>query len=96
MYTKMIRKNLPLCTRISRNRLGGRIWLLALPLLVGLYGCADDANVVIINYDILGKWRAKLRQRWDVLIADECHYVKNKDAKRSKRLYALTARRKNR
>ncbi len=54
----------------------------------------DDANVVIINYDILTKWRAKLRGAWDVLIADECHYVKNKEAKRSKRLYALKARRK--
>jgi SWI/SNF-related matrix-associated actin-dependent regulator 1 of chromatin subfamily A len=53
----------------------------------------DDANVVIINYDILTKWRTKLRKQWDVLIADECHYVKNKAAKRSKRLYALKARR---
>jgi SWI/SNF-related matrix-associated actin-dependent regulator 1 of chromatin subfamily A len=54
----------------------------------------ENANVVIINYDILGKWRAQLREPWDVLIADECHYVKNKQAKRSKRLYALKARRK--
>lgn len=54
----------------------------------------EDAEVVIINYDILGKWRAKLRRTWDVLIADECHYVKNKSAKRSKRLYALKARRR--
>jgi SWI/SNF-related matrix-associated actin-dependent regulator 1 of chromatin subfamily A len=54
----------------------------------------EDAAVVIINYDILGKWRAKLRRTWDVLIADECHYVKNKSAKRSKRLYALKARRR--
>lgn len=54
----------------------------------------EEASVVIINYDILGKWRAKLRRTWDVLIADECHYVKNKDAKRSKRLYSLKARRK--
>lgn len=54
----------------------------------------EDAQVVVINYDVLSKWAAKLRRTWDVLIADECHYVKNKDAKRSKRLYALKARRR--
>ncbi len=54
----------------------------------------EDADVVIVNYEILGKWRAQLREPWDVLVVDECHYVKNKQAKRSKRLYALEARRK--
>ena len=54
----------------------------------------DTADIVIINYDILGKWKKELRRPWDVLVADECHYVKNKDAKRSKALYALDARRK--
>lgn len=54
----------------------------------------DEADVVIINYDILAKWAKKLRRAWDVLIVDECHYVKNKKAKRSKRLYAIEARRK--
>ena len=54
----------------------------------------DGANVVIINYDILGKWKKELRQPWDVLVADECHFVKNKDARRSKALYALRARRR--
>ena len=52
------------------------------------------ADVVIVNYEILGKWRAELRETWDVLVVDECHYVKNKQAQRSKRLYALQARRK--
>ena len=54
----------------------------------------EDADVVIINYDILGKWEHELEGEWSVLIVDECHYVKNKDAKRSKRLYAIEARRK--
>ena len=53
-----------------------------------------DADVVIVNYDILGKWQTELRaQTWDVLIADECHYVKNRDAKRTKRLFKLKAKR---
>jgi SWI/SNF-related matrix-associated actin-dependent regulator 1 of chromatin subfamily A len=54
----------------------------------------EDSNVVIINYDILRKWKKHLRGKWDVLIADECHYVKNKEAKRSKALYSLKAKRK--
>jgi SWI/SNF-related matrix-associated actin-dependent regulator 1 of chromatin subfamily A len=53
-----------------------------------------DVDVVIVNYENLGKWEKELARSWDVLIADECHYVKNRDAKRSKRLYALEARRK--
>ena len=54
----------------------------------------DGAQVVIVNYDILSKWKSELARPWDVLVADECHYVKNKDAQRSKNLYALEARRK--
>jgi SWI/SNF-related matrix-associated actin-dependent regulator 1 of chromatin subfamily A len=53
-----------------------------------------DAEVVIVNYAMLGKWAAELGGDWDVLVADECHYVKNKDAKRSKHLYAIRAKRK--
>ncbi len=52
------------------------------------------ANVVIINYDILGKWKKELKGSWDVLVADECHFVKNKEAQRSKALYAIKASRK--
>lgn len=54
----------------------------------------EEAEVVIINYDILTKWAAKLRGNWDVLIVDECHYVKNRKAKRSKRVYSISATRK--
>lgn len=53
-----------------------------------------DANVVVINYDILGKWKDELSHEWDILVADECHYVKNKDAKRSKNLFAIEAKRR--
>ncbi|MEZ6014858.1 MAG: DEAD/DEAH box helicase [Planctomycetota bacterium] len=53
----------------------------------------SDADVVIINYDLLRKWEKQLRRAWDVLIVDECHYVKNREAQRSKRLYALRAER---
>lgn len=70
-------------------------WLVE-PGEVGVAGkkFPTGADVVIVNYDILGKWKQQLAGAWDVLVADECHYVKNKDAKRSKALYAIEARRK--
>ncbi len=53
-----------------------------------------DAQVVITNYEVLGKWSKELKGEWDLLVADECHYVKNRHAKRSKRLFAIEARRR--
>jgi SWI/SNF-related matrix-associated actin-dependent regulator of chromatin subfamily A-like protein 1 len=66
------------------------------PMRVGVAGKTfpEDADVVILNYEILEKWKKHLGETWDLLIADECHYVKNKDAKRSKRLYGLKAERR--
>ena len=44
-----------------------------------------DTQIVIINYDILNKYRTILgRRRWDLSVADEAHYIKNPKAKRSK------------
>lgn len=44
-------------------------------------------NIVIINYDILFKMRKDIDKRtWDLLIADESHFVKNNKAKRTKAL----------
>src|SRR5579864_789018 len=46
-----------------------------------------DTDVVIVNYDILDKNHAALIAReWDLLIADECHKVKNPDAARTQKL----------
>jgi|688.fasta_scaffold00779_12 SWI/SNF-related matrix-associated actin-dependent regulator 1 of chromatin subfamily A len=45
----------------------------------------DFADVVIINYDILHKYRAEIDARqWDLLVVDEAHYLKNPKAKRTK------------
>jgi SWI/SNF-related matrix-associated actin-dependent regulator 1 of chromatin subfamily A len=46
--------------------------------------CFPSADIVIINYDILTKWKEKLSYYWDLVIADECHWVKNPKAQRSK------------
>ena len=44
-------------------------------------------DIVILNYDILTKQKDALTQYvWDLLILDECHYVKNLKAQRTKAL----------
>jgi SWI/SNF-related matrix-associated actin-dependent regulator 1 of chromatin subfamily A len=46
-----------------------------------------DTDVVILNYDVLKKYREQIGARqWDVLIADESHYVKNPKAQRTQML----------
>lgn len=43
-----------------------------------------DADVVIVNYDILKRFHAQLRAiEWDLIIADEAHYLKNQKAQRT-------------
>jgi SWI/SNF-related matrix-associated actin-dependent regulator 1 of chromatin subfamily A len=50
-------------------------------------GSWPTANIVIVNYDILKKWRAAIDMvEWDLLIVDEAHYVKNSRAQRTKLL----------
>lgn len=53
------------------------------------------ADVLIINYDILGKYADQIKAGdWDLRVSDEAHYGKNPKAARSKALYAIPARRK--
>ena len=54
-----------------------------------------DADVVFISYDILASKEAQalLRARcWDVVIADEAHYLKNHNTKRAYNLLGLPPR----
>jgi len=45
---------------------------------------ADARGIVVINYDVLHKHIAFLRSvTWDILICDEAHYLKNRDARRT-------------
>lgn len=41
------------------------------------------SKIVVINYDILSYWKEHLK-KYDMLILDECHYVKNRKALRTK------------
>lgn len=52
------------------------------------------ADIIIVNYDILTKLPELTAAKFDLIIADECHYAKNPKAKRSIALYALEARRR--
>ena len=42
------------------------------------------ADVVIVNYDIVDRYMGSISQtEWDLLVVDECHYLKNPKAKRT-------------
>lgn len=57
-------------------------------------GWDDEADNVIINYDILNKWRDKLLDRkWDQVIFDESHYLKGPDSQRTKMSFEIKAHR---
>jgi SNF2 family DNA or RNA helicase len=52
---------------------------------------SDDADIVIVNYDILKNFHnpknikeSRIYDKFDVIIADECHYVSNPQSKRTK------------
>jgi SWI/SNF-related matrix-associated actin-dependent regulator 1 of chromatin subfamily A len=52
-----------------------------------------DADIVVINYDILGKFRDQLRREtWDLLICDEAHYLKNETAQRTRNVFGSKAK----
>lgn len=43
-----------------------------------------EPDIVIINYDVLGKHAERLYEReWDLLVADEAHYLKNPKTQRT-------------
>ena len=45
----------------------------------------DNPDIVIINYDLIDKFKTEINSRfWDLVIMDECHKVKNPKAKRTK------------
>jgi len=47
----------------------------------------NHSDVVIINYDILKRHREAIRDReWDLLVVDECHYMQNRTAQRTKEI----------
>lgn len=51
----------------------------------------SKADILIINYDILSSSKLEWvrKQKFDLIVADEAHYVKNEKAKRSAAFYAM-------
>lgn len=46
-----------------------------------------DTDIVVINYDILDRHRANIQsRRWDLVLGDEAHNMKNPEAKRTQAL----------
>ena len=52
------------------------------------YDGTAGADVVIVNYDVVGKHRARIDKfsEFDLLIVDEAHYLKNQKAQRTKNI----------
>ena len=44
-----------------------------------------SGDVLILNYDVIHKWSAAMRQvRWDMAIFDECQFLKNRATRRTR------------
>ena len=93
---KTVRRVLVVCPATLkvnwRNELNR--WLVR-PLKVSVQNSGEAwtgelVDVVIVNYDILGKFPEIFADRWDMLIADEAHFVKNRNAQRTKLLLGAT------
>jgi SWI/SNF-related matrix-associated actin-dependent regulator 1 of chromatin subfamily A len=47
----------------------------------------SNADIVIVNYDILTKWTKEIHSiEWDLMVADEAHYLKNPESQRSEQV----------
>jgi SWI/SNF-related matrix-associated actin-dependent regulator 1 of chromatin subfamily A len=75
-------------------------WLVSPRSIAVWYGNKNrdlNAEIVIVNYDLLGRFEAEIRGRyWDLIVFDEAHYLKSRTAQRTKaakRLIAYTLRR---
>lgn len=54
-----------------------------------------EADVIIVNYELLTKWQDPIRARaWSILIVDEAHYVKNPKTKRAQEIFGRKTTRK--
>ncbi len=99
---KKIKKALIICpASLKRNwKKELKKWLVDQTLSVGIAESKDklpQTNVVIINYDIVKKKRKEIdkTKMWDVLILDECQYLKNPKAQRTAAVYGNGHKRKS-
>lgn len=72
-----------------------RSWLVK-PLSIGIAESHvfPSTDIVIINFDILHKWQAKMNGFWwDLLVIDEAHLIKNPKARRTQCVIGYRPRR---
>jgi len=63
----------------------------------GKFTVDNEADIVVINYDVLRKHKDSLLSRdWAAVILDESHYIKNHKAQRTKLAQQIGKRAKNR
>jgi len=59
------------------------------------YHFNPTSDIFIINYDILKNFKDEIKKtKWDLLVLDEAHYVKNRKAIRSKIAFSIKAKKK--
>jgi SWI/SNF-related matrix-associated actin-dependent regulator 1 of chromatin subfamily A len=67
-------------------------WLIR-PMKIGIaWGSEwpDGMDVVILNFDLLTRFREQLRARtWDLMVLDECQKIKSSKADRTKEVYGV-------
>jgi SWI/SNF-related matrix-associated actin-dependent regulator 1 of chromatin subfamily A len=76
-----------------RNEL--RKWLTR-PMSVGIATAKrwPDTQIILVNYDILFKLKGELDSKpWDLLVCDECHYLKNLKAQRTRAVFGDSRKR---
>lgn len=64
------------------------------PMTVGIADAKTwpEADIAVVNYDILSKCPQVLAEVWDLVCFDESHYIKNDRAKRTKVATAIKSR----
>jgi len=78
----------PASLRINWRREAERWLTRRMSVEIADSGELPAADVTIINYDILHRHEISLRARaWDLLIVDECHYLKNPKARRTQEVF---------
>lgn len=72
-----------------------RKWLVR-PLTIGIADAQvfPSTDIVIINYDVAHKYPKRLEMFWDLVVLDEAHYIKNRNAKRTKAIVGYKPNRK--
>ena len=88
-YDPTIKKVLVICPASLKINWGRELmkWIANKKLSGGFVYGNDfpDTDIVIINYDIVNKWRWKIDSiHWDLVIGDEIHYCKNTTSQRSR------------